>query len=214
MSIFKSHSKQLAGLAVLGAALALVSVVSQADAAVTETTETIVFLRHGEKPAAGLGQLSCKGLNRALALLPVIAQNFGKPDALFAPNPSVRKDDEGALYDYIRPLATIEPTAIALGMPVDTSFGFEDIKQLHERLEGDSYKSATVLVAWEHKQIVKLARQLLSAHGGDPKQVLKWPGDDFDSFYVVTIRRSGQNSSASFEQKHEGLDGRPEACPF
>ncbi len=30
--------------------------------------ETVIFLRHGEKPAAGLGQLSCKGLNRALAL--------------------------------------------------------------------------------------------------------------------------------------------------
>ena len=30
--------------------------------------ETIVLLRHGEKPPTGLGQLTCKGLNRALAL--------------------------------------------------------------------------------------------------------------------------------------------------
>ena len=31
--------------------------------------ETIVMLRHGEKPAGGLGQLSCKGLNRALSAI-------------------------------------------------------------------------------------------------------------------------------------------------
>ena len=31
--------------------------------------ETVVFVRHGEKPEKGLGQLSCRGLNRALACL-------------------------------------------------------------------------------------------------------------------------------------------------
>ncbi len=30
--------------------------------------ETLVFVRHGEKPAQGYGQLNCQGLNRALAL--------------------------------------------------------------------------------------------------------------------------------------------------
>jgi len=34
--------------------------------------ETIVFFRHGEKPSAGLGQLTCQGLNRALALPDVL----------------------------------------------------------------------------------------------------------------------------------------------
>ena len=32
--------------------------------------ETIVFFRHAEKPSGGYGQLTCQGLNRALALLP------------------------------------------------------------------------------------------------------------------------------------------------
>src|SRR4029079_15401370 len=35
-------------------------------AASARADETIVFLRHGEKPAAGLGQLTLQGLNRAL----------------------------------------------------------------------------------------------------------------------------------------------------
>jgi len=196
------------------AALILLSASGLAAGARAETTETIVFLRHGEKPATGLGQLSCKGLNRSLALPPVIAKQFGRPDALFAPDPSARKDDEGTLYDYVRPLATIEPTAIALGLPVNTSFGFEDIKKLQARLEDDVFNGSTVLVAWEHKQIVKLAQHLVSAHGGDPKQVPKWGGDDFDSFYVVTIRRDADRSSVSFARTAEGLDGKADACPF
>jgi hypothetical protein len=87
------------------------------------TTETIVLLRHGEKPPGGLGQLNCRGLNRALALPTVIAKQFGKPDAIFAPDPAETKLDAGQPYDYVRPLATIEPTAIAFGLPVDTSIG-------------------------------------------------------------------------------------------
>jgi hypothetical protein len=38
-------------------------------------TQTIVFIRHAEKPKGGFGQLACQGLNRALAL----AQLLGQP---------------------------------------------------------------------------------------------------------------------------------------
>ena len=47
--------------------------------------ETIVFLRHGEKPEKEIGQLNCQGLNRALALPRVLISKFGRPDYLFAP---------------------------------------------------------------------------------------------------------------------------------
>jgi hypothetical protein len=39
------------------------------------------------------------------------------------------------LYDYVRPLATVEPTAIFFTLPVDTSFGFSDIIDLQAALE-------------------------------------------------------------------------------
>ena len=49
--------------------------------------QTIVLLRHGEKPPAGLGQLDCQGLNRALALPPVLARLFGaEPRYLTTPD--------------------------------------------------------------------------------------------------------------------------------
>ena len=68
-----------------------------------DTIETLVLVRHGEKPDTGLGQLDCQGLNRALALPHVIAKTFGRPSAVFAPDPSRQMQDHGVAYDYVRP---------------------------------------------------------------------------------------------------------------
>jgi hypothetical protein len=173
--------------------------------------ETIVFLRHGEKPALGLGQLDCRGLNRALALPKVIAATFGKPDAIIAPDPSGQKRDGAGVYDYVRPLATIEPTAIAFGLPVEARIGFADADGLQASLEAPSRHQALVLVAWEHKLIDVVARNLLAKHGGDPNAVAKWNDDDFDSLDVVTIDWSA--GRATFARKKEGLEGLSDACP-
>ena len=137
----------------LGASTATMLLIGVATA-----KETIVFVRHGEKPPQGLGQFDCRGLNRALALPTVIQKSFGKPDAIFAPNPSDQKNDEGEHYDYVRPLTTIEPTAIAFGMPVNARIGYDDIKGLRKALENPAYRDALVLVGWEHKMIGAVAR--------------------------------------------------------
>ena len=193
-------------------ALSFLACAGLAPAHAEVTTETIVLMRHAEKPAGGLGQLDCQGLNRALALPPVIAKLFGKPNSAFAPDPAKRKNDSGVPYDYIRPLATIEPTAIAFGLPVDTSLGFSDIDGLASALDKPDYRTAFVLVAWEHKLIDPLARNLIKAHGGDPAIVPVWRENDYDGLYVVRIVREGKNASVSFERQREGLDGQPEAC--
>jgi hypothetical protein len=177
------------------------------------SVETIVMLRHGEKPEAGLGQINCQGLNRALALPAVIEKQFGKPDAIFAPDPSDRTKDDGKYYDYIRPLATIEPTAVRFGLPVDTSFGLTDIDGLREAIDRPDNRSALILVAWEHKQIQELARDFMRAHGGDPDSVPKWQGKDFDSLYVIRIDHSKPAGTATFEKSSEGLNGQLETCP-
>lgn len=175
--------------------------------------QTIVILRHGERAERGLGQLNCQGLNRALALPGVLARKFGKPDFLFAPSPAYEKEDFGKPYSYVRPLATIEPTAIRFGLPLDATLGFSETAKLRKRLEDASFRNAVVVVAWEHHKSVELARDLLEAHGGDAKAVPKWERDNFDSLYVVRIARTGGKSSATFEHAHEGLDGQPTECP-
>lgn len=181
------------------------------DAAVSAAgTETIVLIRHGEKPVQGLGQLDCQGLNRALRLPAVVRKLFGRPDAIFAPDPAHGVEDGGRTYDYVRPLATVEPTAVAFGLPVDASVAVDDIAALQARLEADAYANSLVLVAWEHKQIVKLARRIVADHGGDADAVPKWQGDDFDGIYVIRLERGG---AATFERLQEGLDGQPAECP-
>ncbi|NYH23176.1 histidine phosphatase family protein [Paraburkholderia bryophila] len=176
-------------------------------------TETLVFVRHGEKPAAGYGQLNCQGLNRALALPAVIAAKFGKPDAIYAPDPGQQKDDSGHPYYYIRPLATIEPTAIQFQMPVQTPYGFAQIDQLGTALVNPNNRSKLIVVAWEHKLIVKLLRQMLSAHGGNPADVPNWKSDDFDSIYIVRLNWQNGVAQASFKRDRQGLDGRSADCP-
>lgn len=194
-------------------ALSALALAGPAARAADPTIETVVLLRHGEKPPAGLGQLDCQGLNRALALPSVLARLFGRPAAIFAPNPASPVRDEGGVFDYVRPLATIEPTAIALGMPVDASVGFTDIEGLQRRLAEPHLRGALVFVAWEHLTIVHIARALLARHGGDAGAVPAWREDDYDSIYIVRIERTGDRVRASFERTREGLNGQPRTCP-
>ncbi|MFP6557539.1 histidine phosphatase family protein [Paraburkholderia sp. B3] len=179
----------------------------------TNNLETLVFVRHGEKPAAGLGQLSCKGLNRALALPAVIAAKYGKPDAIYAPDPGEQKNDSGKPYYYVRPLATIEPTAIQFGLPVETPYGYSQIDKLGNALVDPKWRDRTVLVAWEHREIETLVRQIVVAHGGDAADVPKWKSADFDSIYVLRIDWSSAAPRVRFTREREGLDGRSNDCP-
>jgi hypothetical protein len=202
--------RELATLAMSLAIFLLTDTPGWSDPAV----ETIVFVRHGEKPDGGLGQLTCQGLNRALALPAVIARMFGKPDAIFAPNPSIQKRDEGKPYYYVRPLATIEPTAIAFGLPVDVSIGAFDTERLRTTLEDPAYRTKLILVAWEHHEIETMVRALLASSGGDASAVPGWEDDDFDSIYLVNIFWSEDAAKATFERTREHLDGQPTSCPL
>jgi hypothetical protein len=199
------------GLAASATALLLLaSAPRPADAA---DKETIVFMRHGEKPPEGLGQLNCQGLNRAIALPWVLMSRYGKADALFAPDPGKMVDDHGQLYDYVRPLATIEPTAVALGRPVNTRFGFKDIVGLDAELLQDRYRNAILFVAWEHGMLVKAVRQLVARAGGDSAIVPDWSDQDFDSLYILTFTRESGRLSVAFSHQQEGLNGRGTSCP-
>ncbi|HEY0792791.1 MAG TPA: hypothetical protein VGD78_17135 [Chthoniobacterales bacterium] len=177
--------------------------------------ETIVFVRHGEKPPNGLGQITCQGLNRALALPSVLFAKFGRPDFIFAPDPTGKSHD-GTLagYDYVRPLATIEPTAVRFGLPVNTDFRFEDTAQLERELTRPGYTDALIFVAWEHRELEKIVRHLLQRFGGNPADVPPWPGSDYDRIYVLRLdRRSTPNPTITFTVDHEGLDGLSTDCP-
>ena len=195
--------------------VALAFVIAAALAApAARADQTIVFLRHGEKPPLGLGQLDCQGLNRALALPQVLQAKFGTPTAIYAPDPGMTAKDKGVEYNYVRPLATIEPTAIRLGLPVNTSLGLRQVKQLEHELLKPAYSSATIYVAWEHNLAQQVVQQLIATAGGHPQQVPHWADDDYDSLYVLRVKwQNGKPVSASFEKQAEGLNHPSAECP-
>jgi hypothetical protein len=113
----------------------------------------------------------------------------------------------GRGYSYIRPLITIEPTAIRLHLPVNADFAYDDLDNLQKELLSPRYKSALVFVAWEHSELDLLVKHMMSALGGDPAMVPEWPGTDFDSIFVLKIRTEGEKRSIIFQKDKEGLDG-------
>src|SRR5262245_19694881 len=196
-------SKRLMAAAIL----ALAAGVTDASA-----QQTIVFFRHGEKPASGLGQLTCQGLNRALALPDVLIGKFGAADFLYAPNPAVKIADPGGSFFYVRPLATIEPTAIRLGLSVNTNYGYTDVAGLESRLILADKAQTTIFVAWEHAQLVKVVQNIMNHYGGGAA-VPAWTTGDFDSLYVVNVDYVGSSIHAQFRRDSEGLNNRLTACP-
>jgi hypothetical protein len=176
------------------------------------TTETLVFFRHGEKPSGGYGQITCQGLQRALALPSVLISRYGNAQYLFAPNPTTMVPDAAGSFYYVRPLATIEPVAIRLGLPVNTRYGYTDIAGLQAELTGGSYASSTVFVAWEHQYLQQAVQNIMNAYGGGVT-VPAWASGDYDSLYVVRLVNSGGSITAQFSHEAEGLNGLPTTCP-
>lgn len=188
------------------------TVVTASSTTSTPTTETLVFFRHGEKPSGGYGQLTCQGLQRALALPNVLLLQFGTPQALFAPNPVPTITDPAGSFSYVRPLATIEPTAIRLGMPVNAQYGYDNIAGLQTELLSSAYASATVFVSWEHVTLQALVQNIMNAYGGGVT-VPAWASTDYDSEYIVRLTQSASGITAVFTQSYEGLNGLPTTCP-
>ena len=164
-----------------------------------------VFFRHGEKPDNNSGQLTCKGLNRALNLPKVLISRFGAPDKLYSSAPY--QDKTGS---SLRPLMTIVPVAIQLSKPVILKYHADQTSKLTNALLKDS-SAAVTYIAWEYKNLVAAARRLVSKTGGDPSQIPFWSSDDFDTLYV--IRLDEKRHFKSFIRESEGLDGLSTRCP-
>jgi hypothetical protein len=177
--------------------------------------ETIVAIRHAEKPAASLGQLTCKGLNRALALPKVLVPRFGKPDRIYAPDPGTRIGQLGSQsYSYVRPLITIEPTAIQEQLPLNALIGFKNVGQLRRELLARENANSVIYLAWEHEYLNQFAKRLLKAYGKDPSMVPDWPNDEYDRIYIFRIKSVGKKKELTFSVEQQQLtDSLSDKCP-
>ena len=179
-------------------------------------TQTLVFLRHGEKPDGGLGQLNCQGLNRAIDLSTLLPEKFGKADYVFAANPT-RNVEEGELdnsYSYIRPLMTISPAAIKLGLPVNIEFSANDTSDLARELIEDKYHNSTIYTAWSHGYLPELINKVAGKAVGEKQKITEdWESSDYDSLYVLTLTWHNGKASLQSHSYKQGLDNGQESCP-
>lgn len=177
--------------------------------------ETLVFIRHGEKPEAGLGLLTPKGQNRALKLPAFFAANFAPPDYLFAPNTAVKVTEihgDGQRYDCVRELLTIGPTAVQLELPVNTQLPYNDSGLLADTLLAPQYQDAVIYLCWEHMVLVEFAKVMLRRFGNtDP--VPEWDNADFDTFFVFTIDWTASRPNLTFEVGKQDLGPIPDEFP-
>lgn len=172
-------------------------------------TETILFIRHAEKPGEGLGQLSCKGFDRSISLPNVILKKFGEPDYLVAPNPTIQKLDKGISYNYLRPLATLEPFAIKISKNINLTCGYDDINCISNLLLENKYENKIILVAWEHHNIEDIVKKIALTKGVT-LNIPNWDSDDFDTIYVLKMTKN----SLGLTLDKEGLENQNEKCNF
>ena len=143
----------------------------------------IVIIRHGERPAEG-DNLSCTGLNRALALPAVLNELMPSPPNLtFVPVIGTNDEDT----TRVRMLQTVMPYAVQHNLTINSDFMVANIKAFARQLRK---LRGTVLVVWEHHSIVDIAKDLKI------KNVSDWPDEDFDSIWSISFSGGGARGKA------------------
>jgi len=175
--------------------------------------KTIVVIRHGEKNYPAHGGLSCKGLNRALALPKLLLKRYGNINGIYAPKPIFINDinDDDYKSWYLRPIITIDPLAIQLNKPVDINFNF-NTKYGNESLATQLHNNppGVYVVSWEHVHIPDLIQYIMK-HYKKNIDIPKWNALNFDRIYVIRIFKNGK---ISLNAEKENLDWKlSDDCP-
>mgnify|MGYP000334791630 CR=1 FL=1 len=160
--------------------------------------------------------MNCQGLNRAIDLATLLPERFGKADYVFAANPS-RQVEEGAnddAYSYVRPLMTINPSAIKLGLPINLEYSANDTRALARELTGDQYHNSTIYTAWSHGYLPELINKVASEASGEKHTITDdWSGNDYDSLYVLTLTWHNGKASLLSRNYKQGLNNGGANCP-
>jgi hypothetical protein len=174
--------------------------------------QNILIIRHAEKPVVGVDDgvdasglpdprsLTPRGWQRAgawtaLLVPPLVVPAPGaqpilpRPTAIFASALAKRPDGGGRSR---RPLETVIPLAVRLGLVIDQSF----TKGMESALAAAiSTIDGVVLVSWQHEHIATIARALAPAATNIPGA---WPANRFNVLF--RLDRDGPQFDWTFEQ--------------
>ncbi len=193
------------------------------------TNETLYMIRHAEAhPVATFedGNYVCAGQWRALDL-PNALRGIITPNMVYSIDPAQaipggQSSSGSSTWSYVRPSLTVEPYAIANGLPYGLAASFDLIDPNSPQLAsnffftGGQFSNQTVLMAWEHDHIPPTVNALLSSYfpdGGGPVPAPGWPDDDYDTIWTVTLDANG--NLAVNNSMCEGIQSvtLPATCP-
>ena len=143
----------------------------------------VVIIRHGEKPAEG-DNLSCAGLNRALAL-PAVLDRFLPTPPAYTYVPIIGTNDDST--SQARMFQTVTPYAVRHNLCVNSDYAVDNAAGLAHELRR---QRGTALVVWEHKAISEITKAL------GLKEELEWPDEDFDSIWLIEFSGGGAKGKA------------------
>ncbi|HEX2630562.1 MAG TPA: histidine phosphatase family protein [Chitinophagaceae bacterium] len=152
----------------------------------------IVIVRHGEKPKSG-DNLTCQGLNRALALPDTLYKRFGRPDHSYVPTIKT-----GTKTSSVRMFQTITPYAVQYDLTVNSNYPESDTVKFAKHLKT---KKGLILVVWEHTNIPGIARHL-GVKNPDP-----WLSTDFDSIWIIDFVQNKKTKAITiyYSTQQEGI---------
>lgn len=147
----------------------------------------LIVLRHAEKTGDRRDRnLSPAGHERAARLISYVMETFGRPDFLIAAKSSGRSR---------RPVETIEPLAVALGLEIKSKFDDDEIDALIAALgEKSAYRGKLGVISWRHSELPQLVASLGAPPGTFPAE---WSEADYAT--VVDIRY-GPDAAVSAKQ--------------
>ncbi|MGH8011108.1 MAG: hypothetical protein ACREQ4_01250, partial [Candidatus Binataceae bacterium] len=204
------------------------------------TNERVYFVRHAEAHPNNQfenGNYVCRGQWRALGAPAILyrkitADTGGRRPhnfAVYGPDPSypvgVHRNS------YVRAALTVEPFAIAYGLPMHLANGVDWNEWntgesaairfffMHEAVAGANagFSNATLLIGWEHFNIGQMVKDLLDnyyrpARPDNSAQLPVWNGNDYDTIWIVSLDANG---NLAFTNDCEGVPSAtlPTSCP-
>ena len=175
---------------------------------VNATPLEIIIVRHADKLDQKLHgpALDPTGYERAVHLAFYILNTYGKPDYLVAANPN----DAAGHVASMRELQTIAPLENMLEQQATSTtynvldpYAVPEYPKLAQYLLSDPrFNGKVVVVCWDHHTIPKLVN-LLGVSVAQPV----WPGQDFDSVYVLKF--SSNDTVASYQLLHNQYPVKP-----
>ncbi len=169
----------------------------------------VIFIRHAEKENEDGTikdvHLSAKGYIRANELpdffMNHLPNEVHKPDLIIAMKQSHKKSSN-------RPVETVQPLAKALNIPLYAEYtqGETDLAAKEINQYG---KDKTVLVCWEHEELVKIAKRLgapVKSWGSNPK-AKKSDDNNYDAIWVLTKTSDDKPVFSVYKQFDIGDNG-------